>query len=115
MAPKIGIDIHADAADLSTAPIDISNSGNNSIIIGVPNKLIRVYKLFFIASAATTIIFRDGQSTVLSGSTSFSTNEGIVLDFDTKPWFTTSYGNDFVMSLGTAVQVGGAAYYTQDS
>lgn len=112
-APKFAIDIHADADDFLTAPIDISNSGDNTIIFGVTDKLIRVYMIWFVASAASTVIFKD-RTTALSGSASFTANEALVFDFCTKPWFRTSRGNDFVMTLGTAVQVGGMVYYTQD-
>ncbi len=111
--PKFGIDIHADANDFLTAPINISNSGDNSIVIGVTDKLIRVYMIWFVVAGATTIIFKDG-TTALSGSASFTANEALVFDFCTKPWFITSRGNDFVINLGTAVQTGGMVYYTQD-
>ena len=41
---------------------------------------------------------------------SFSANEGIVLDFDTKPWFTLT-GQNFNLSLGGAVQVEWSKFY----
>jgi hypothetical protein len=113
--PKYAVDIHADAADLLSVAINISSAGNNTVIFGTAGTLIRIYKIFFIAAGATTITFQDGASTALSGPVSFSTNEGIVLDFDTKPWFQTTLGNDFVMNLGSAVTVAGTAYYTQQA
>ncbi len=113
--PKFAIDIHADAADFLTAPINIVNAGNNSVIIGTDSKLIRVYMIWFLVSGATTVMFQDGTTTPFSGPASFTANEALVFDFCTKPWFVTSRGNDFVMNLGTAVQVGGMVYYTQDN
>ncbi len=111
--PKFAIDIHADAADFLTAPINISASGNNTVIVGVPDKLVRVYMIWFLVSAANTIIFNDG-ITAFSGPADFTANEALVFDFCTKPWFVTSRGNDFAINLANAVQVGGMVYYTQD-
>lgn len=112
MAPKLAIDIHNDAADLLQVPITFSSIGSNPVIVGVPGAIIRIYKVFFIVAAQTNITYQDGANNI-SGPLSFSANEGMVLDFDTKPWFTGSIGNAFNLNSSNAVQVGGTVYYTQ--
>ena len=97
MAPKLAIDIHADGADLTTALINFTGSGANTVIAGVAGQLIRVYRLYFVVTSATVITFLDG-TTAFSGPLNFLDNGTMVLNFDTKPWFTTSSGNDFVLN-----------------
>ncbi len=112
MAPKLGVDIHSDAQDLTVAAITFSGSGVNAIIAGVSGQIIRIYKIFFLCTAATSITFQDGAAN-LSGAMAFSANAGMILDFDTKPWFVGSMGNAFNLNSSNAVQVSGTVYYTQ--
>ncbi len=110
MAPKFGINIHSDAADLTSVPISFSTTGINIVIAGVAGQIIRVYKIFFAVSAATNITIQNGTN-ALSGAMNFSANEGLILDFDTKPWFTTSDGQDFTINQSGTAQVSGTVYY----
>ncbi len=110
--PKLAIDLHADASDLLDAPINFAASGDNTIIAGVAGQVIRVWKIFFIAGASTDITYKDASS-AKSGPLPFSSNEGMVLDFDTKPWITCLAGDAFVLNSTNAVQVSGMVYYTQ--
>ncbi len=110
--PKLAIDIHADASDLSQAAINFSGSGTNQVIAGIAGQVIRVWKIFFNVAGATSITYQDGAIAV-SGPLGFAANEGIVLDFDTKPWVTCSIGNPFQLNSSNAVQVSGTVYYTQ--
>jgi hypothetical protein len=112
MAPKFAIDIHTDADDILKAVINFSGSGLNGIIPGVSGQIIKLYKLFFVAQAATVITFQDG-ATPLSGPIGFTANGSLTLMFDTKPWFVTSAGNALNLNSTNAVQVGGTVYYTQ--
>jgi hypothetical protein len=98
----------------SELPINFSGSGNNTVIAGVAGQITRVFKIFFVVGAASNVTPMDG-ATGLTGAMNFSANEGMVLDFDTTPWFTLSPGNDFVLSSLNAVQVSGRVYYTQGS
>ena len=109
--PKLAIDIHADAADLLSLPINFAASGDNVIIAGVAGQIIRVWKLWFI-SGATNITFKDG-AIALSGPAPFAASEGMVLDFDTKPWATCLSGDDFILNQSGSAQVSGMIYYTQ--
>lgn len=110
--PKLAIDIHADASDLLQLAISFSSSGSNQVIAGIAGQIIRVWKIFFIVSATTAITYQDGSNAV-SGALGFSANEGMVLDFDTKPWVTCGISNAFNLNSSNAVQVSGTVYYTQ--
>lgn len=97
-------------------PINISAGGDNTIIAGIANKQIKVFRLKLLTAGAVVILVKDGPGTVLDGPLSFSSNEGMVLDwpgYDGPPWYTTSPGNDFVMNLSTGVQIGGNLDYIQ--
>lgn len=110
--PRLAIDIHADTDDLLKANINFTGSGNNTIVAGVPNQIIRLYKIFFVAQAATVITYQD-ELNAISGPIGFTANGSMTLMFDTKPWFVTSAGNDLILNSTNAVQVGGTVYYTQ--
>ena len=116
MAPKLAIDIHNDAADLLQAPINFSSVGSNQVLAGVPGAIIRIYKIFFIVGASTNITYQDGTSFSainVSGPLAFAASEGMVLDFDTKPWLTCGSGNSFILNQSGTAQVSGIVYYTQ--
>lgn len=108
----------ASALSLTAAKIDISTSGDHTLIAGVANEVIKVYRLFFYPAAAVSVIYKDG-STALTGAialnpgTANNTPGFQVLDLDYHPWFTCSAGANFVLNLSGAVQVSGAIYYTQ--
>ncbi len=110
--PKLATDIHADASDLLQLAISFSNTGDNTIIAGIANQIIRVWKIFLIVSAGTNITYKDA-ATLISGALPFSANEGMVLDFDTKPWMTCASGDSFILNQSGSAQVSGTVYYTQ--
>lgn len=92
--------------------IDAASSGSNTIIAGISGKIIKVYSLFLIVTSPVTIKFFNG-TVGLTGTMSFTAaGEGLFLDLRSLPWFTTGAGNAFNMTLGSAVQVSGRAYYT---
>jgi hypothetical protein len=45
----------------------------------------------------------------------FIANQGLVCDFDTKPWFTLVSGNGFNLNLSASQQVSGRVYYKLDA
>lgn len=98
-------------AILLAAPINISTSGDNTIITGVGGQVIRVFKIFAVAASSVLVTPKDG-----TGGTAFTgalTLGSFALDFDSQPWFTTTAGNNFVLNLGSGVQVSGSVFYTQ--
>ncbi len=113
--PKLAIDIHADASDLLTLPINFSANGDNVLIAGVASQIIRVWKLWFIVGSTSNLTFKDGAGVAisLSGPAPFAKSEGMVLDFDTKPWATCLSGDSFIINQDGGAQVSGMVYYTQ--
>jgi hypothetical protein len=97
------------------AAINFTATGDNTVVAGVAGQQIRVYRIFFVVSAATTITFKDGAGTNLTGAISMLANGSFVLDFDfdNHPWFTTSVGNAFVINQSGTAQVSGRVYFTQ--
>jgi len=99
---------------LSTALVNASTNGNNTLISGLVSETIRVFKVALIFSTGGTAVFQDGPSTALTGPLVFYAGGSMVLDMDvTNPWFVTSTGNAFVVNLSGGAVVGGVLYYTQ--
>lgn len=98
---------------LLEANISISAGGDNTVIVGVAGRTIRVFKLFLVVASNVTLTFKDGVVTAISGALPMTANGSIVLDFDGEHWFVTSLGNDFIINLSGAVGVFGRIYYTQ--
>lgn len=99
------------ATTLLSATIDINTSGDNTIIAGVALQVIRVFRIFVVAPSSVVVTPKNG--TAGTGFTGPLTLGSFVLDFDGEAWFTCSTGNNFVLNLGTAVQVSGRVFYTQ--
>ena len=93
-------------SNLQTAVVSFSSSGDNTIIGATANQGIRVYRIFFVADVATTIIFKNG-STALSGSIPLFSGGAFVLDVSNEPWFITSIGSAFVINQSGTANVGG--------
>lgn len=97
---------------LSEAIINFTNGGDNTIVAGIANQVIRVYRYFLVVASAVNITAKDGTN-ALTGAIPLQANEAMVFTFDTKPWFTCSAGNAFIWNTNTGVQVSGRLYYTQ--
>lgn len=94
--------------------IDISSSGSNTVVAGIPGEVITIYGMFFQCGASTTITFYDG-STALTGPMAFTAGGGLNVFFgDSTPIFTLGEGDSFIIDVtGLLPQVGGFIYYTQ--
>ena len=101
------------AALSSRTAINAASSSDNTLIAAVAGQTIRVHKLFFVASGAVNIKFKDGASTDLTPAMPIYAGGGFTLDFDGDPWFVTTAGNAFVLNLSAAVQISGRIYYSQ--
>ena len=96
---------------LTSSIIDISSTGDNTVVSGTASQSIKVYKMFLAASATVGMVFKDGTTGRLTGTmfvTSFS------LDEDREPWFTLTSGSAFVINLSGTTQVSGRVYYITD-
>jgi len=99
--------------DLTGAAINASSTGDNTIVSAVSGKNVLVFKIFFVSSAATTVTFKDGTSTNLTGAVTLAAGGSFVLDLDSEPWFTTTAGNAFIINQSGTAQLSGRAYYKQ--
>jgi prepilin-type processing-associated H-X9-DG protein len=96
---------------LVSSPVNITTSGNHTIVAATTAKLTTVYKLFLVANGNVNVTFYDG-STALSGPLALMADGSIILNFDNNPWFTGSVNSNFIIATDEAVTVGGAIYYT---
>lgn len=97
---------------LSEAKIDFVATGDNTIVAAVAAQTIRLHRIFFVASAATTIIIKDG-ATALTGAITVTAGGSFVLDMDGDPWFVCSTNTAFVINQSGTAQISGRAYYRQ--
>ena len=102
----------SDGSGLLRASINFSGSGDNTLVAGVSQKIIRVYRLWLVVGSATNLVFKDG-TTALNGAADMLASGGLTFDHNGEPWFVTGSGNAFVLNSSSAVQVGGMVYYTQ--
>lgn len=95
------------------APISISSLGSHVVVAGVSGKRIQVYGLFFQCGITTNLTIK-ADTTNLTGSMSFLTGGGLVLNPFSDVYFDLPDGVDLVFSLsGLTGQVGGMITYMQ--
>lgn len=112
---RFNIAVSGTENDLLTSPINFSTSGNNTVVAGKTGTIIRVFRYFLIVGNTTSLTYQNGPSVAFTGAMPLVANEAMVFTLDTRPWYTCSPGNDFVINSSNSVQVGGAVYYTQDN
>lgn len=94
-------------ATLNAALVNISSSGDNTIIAAVAGKSITVHRVKILLASQTTVTFKDGAS-ALSGPETCTYQ---ILDFSDDPYYRTTAGNAFIINLGANVQCGGTIWY----
>jgi len=99
-------------SNLLEISIDFTATGDNTIVAAVAGKAVRVYRIFFVLSAASDIVFKKG-ATALTGVIEMKEGGSVTLDFQDQPWFTTELGEAFVINQSGTAQVSGRLYYTQ--
>lgn len=97
---------------LSEAIIDTNTTGDNTLISATVGQTSRVFKVFLVSSAATTIIWKDG-TTGLTGAITVAAGGSFVLDLDGDPWFTTSSNSAFILNQSGTAQLSGRIYYVK--
>jgi hypothetical protein len=112
-SPKFNVVLNAQEDFLLELPINFTASGDNLIIPGTVGLIIRVYRYFLIVRAATDLTMKDGAAILETGPLPLTANEAMVFTFDTKPWFTLSLGNAFIINSSVGTQVSGRIYFTQ--
>jgi hypothetical protein len=101
-------------AALTSAAIDFTATGDNTLVSATASQTTKVYKLFLIVGAATNLTFKNGASTSLTGAMSFGANGTMTIDFDGEPWFTTSTNTAFILNQSGTAQVSGRIYYIKN-
>lgn len=90
-----------------------ASNGDNNAIAAVTGKTIKVWKIWFTATGAVNVTFKDGASTSLSGAAVMSgAGSSFTLYYDGSPHWVTSPGNAFIINLSGAVAIAGQIYYT---
>jgi hypothetical protein len=112
-SPKFNVVLNAQDDYILELPINFTATGDNLIIPGVSSQIIRVYRYFLMVRTATDLTFKDGASNLQTGPMPMAANEAMVFTFDTKPWFTLSLGNAFIINSSGGNQVSGRVYFTQ--
>lgn len=99
------------------ASINISSSGDNTIIAADPARRIKILSYVFVAGGSVNIIFKSGASNSLSGAMPFVINAGIAappVAPSTGPYMQTNVNEAFVINLSGAVGVTGhLSYYLE--
>ena len=101
-------------AVLVSSAINTSSTGDDVIVSTVSSQTVRVFKMFFVVSAPTTITFKSGGNTLLSGAMSFLANGAFIIDFDGEPWFVTAASQGFIINQTGSAQISGTVYYQQN-
>lgn len=97
---------------LLETPIDFVATGDNIVVPALAGASVRVYHLFLVVSADTTITIKHA-STAFTGAMSMLAHGSICLDFVGQPWFTAEDNEAFVISQSGTAQVSGQVGYTQ--
>ncbi len=98
------------------SPIEVSASGDNTIVAGVAGKHIHVLQVVIIAAAEVTVRWKSG-ATNLSGPMALAKNGGYSAESSSEyprpieGVLVTGQGEALVLNLGAAVSVGGHLRY----
>lgn len=100
-------------ASTRSTPLNFSTAGDNVIIAAPAQGPINIYGVSFTVDGPTTVTFKDGLFTLLSGPFRL-TGQGSSMTFsiNDEPWYFTQPGNGFVINQSQAVQLSGTIWYT---
>lgn len=88
-----------------------SASGDTIAVPAVAGKKLEIYRVIVVVTGATTLTFKDGAGTSLTGPMDIGALGSIILDPTSLPWFETSAGNDFIINSSAATKVAGKIDY----
>lgn len=95
---------------VTQASFSFSASGDNIVITGAAGAVIKVLQFFLVVAAPTSLTYKSGASTILSGPLVFTANAAQVQDFIHLP-LTCRTGDNFVVNSSNAVGIGGTVWY----
>jgi hypothetical protein len=100
---------------MTQAAISFSSSGDNTIVAaGAGAVTTRVFRMFFVVTAATVITIKNGAGASLTGAMPLSAGGSMFFDFNAEPWFKTSAATAFIINSSVATQVSGMVDYVKD-
>lgn len=102
-------------AKWTLATISFSASGDNTIVAGVGGQTIRVMRIFFVnsdASTSTNITIKDSTPTNFSGAFLLGSGAPFSGTPSGEPLFVTATGKGFQINSSAAVQISGTVWYT---
>lgn len=88
-------------------------AGDVTLIAAAAGKQFRIYRVVLGTTAASTIGFKSGASTALSGLLPVANNSIFKDDSDSVELFTTATGEAFVLAVGAATDVDGYIHYVE--
>jgi|SRR5882672_2797875 len=94
-----------------SVPYNSSAANDTVAAAAVAGKKLEIYRILLVITGATTITFKDGAGTSLTGPMDISALGQITLDPTSLPWFETSAGNDFIINSSAATKVAGKIDY----
>ncbi len=104
------------SSETKYAVIDHAGSGDNTVVVAVTGKKIRVLALFLVTGAAVTVRFESGAGgTALTGQMVLAVNSVLAVPFNPEGWFETAAGALLNLELSAAVSVDGALAYQEVS
>jgi hypothetical protein len=103
-------------SDATGVKIDFTTTNATNIVQGVANTKVRAYRLRLYVNGATNVDIVDGDpnagGTILE-TIQFAGAGGIILDFDARPYWTTSTSAGLFIRSTSAVRCTGRLLYTQ--
>ena len=97
---------------IQQAPINFTGSGDQIVVGGIANQVIRVLQFFFILNSASTLIYKSG-STALTGPLNFIASGAQVQDFIQCPLNCLNPGDPFIINSSNNTTLGGTIWYVQ--
>lgn len=95
---------------LKRIAINISSSGDNSIIPADANNRILIHRLWFVCRDATDLTFKDNLPS--PGAVPMTGGGALVFDLSGEPWFVTDINTAFIINSSVATNVCGECYYS---
>lgn len=97
--------------ELRSAAVNVSSSGNNTIVAGISGVSIVVLQYWLVAAGAVSVTWQTSGGTVKDGPMPFAANGGYAPSFNAKGYYALPLGEGLVLNLSAAVQVGGFVRY----
>jgi hypothetical protein len=95
------------------APVAAAASGDNTLVVAVPGKRLRVLKYTVVAGGAVSVKFRSASATDLTGAMALAANSGVGGAFCPVGLFETAVGESIVLNLSATASVAGHLTYIE--